>query len=83
MVGAAREKKSPRLSLGLHSYQHQGHPAQLVVLIKAQAAESWIGGRLASQGAKGLGDLHSCFKRRASERIPAVRMLSCPDLPRP
>ena len=38
MVGAAREKKSPRLSLGLHSYQHQGHPAQLVVLIKAQAA---------------------------------------------
>ena len=83
MVGAAREKKSPRLSLGLHSYQHQGHPAQLVVLIKAQAAESWIGGRSASQGRRGWATYAAAFKRRASERIPALRMLSCPDLPRP
>ena len=45
--------------------------------------ESWNGGRFVSQAAKGLDDLPSCFERGASERRPALRMLSCPDLPRP
>ena len=39
MVGAAREKKGlSRLSLGLHSYHHQGYSVQLTDFIKAQAA---------------------------------------------
>ena len=39
VVGAAREKKGLfRLSLGLHSYHHQGYSAQLMDFIKAQAA---------------------------------------------
>jgi hypothetical protein len=72
VVGAAREKKSPRLSLGLHSYQHQGHPAQLVVLIKAQAAESWIGGRSASQGRRGWATYAAALKG-----APASASLHC------
>jgi len=61
----------------------------LVGLITAQAAArvGVAGTSLASQETKALGgwtaDQPSCFERGASERRPALRMLSCPDLPRP
>jgi hypothetical protein len=71
------------------SGQH-GHPlvsahfARLLEFIKAQAAARvWVGVRLLRfPGAKGLGDLPGCNEKGASERRPAMHMLSCPDFPR-